>query len=213
MKRLLGLFLHIANSSPPIIGRKEFYELKTRLLKRWGRLVANDWQHIVKECWNCEGRGTIGCYRCRTYGMGDGIWDEFYVWLERWKLGNYEFHIPRERIRSGQAHVMWGAMAAPIEGYITHKRYPYYLSSECWYWLLIFFQPSLFWSCFGHAGHVCRKYTPLVILGTWLFHLDMLRERQARHGQFRESDTDRLIRDIEEDRLAIKMGWYDEVPF
>jgi hypothetical protein len=95
----LSYFLWLANSNPPL--RKErFYAIKDTILRRWGTRDGDDWQQITHECWRCEGSGESPydedepCERCD----GSGIWDRFYVRLERWRLGSRIFHRPAGRV-------------------------------------------------------------------------------------------------------------------
>lgn len=162
-KAIIGALLHVANSSPPVIGRRQFYDLKTSLLHRYGRLVTNEWQHIVKECWDCE----KGCRKCNRYGKGGGIWDEFWVWLELWELGGHSFHIPRQRTYSDP-----GA-ARQIEGYIRHKSFKYYLPKECAMWLFLLYDRKTFRDVFGNSGACGRRFTPMVVIGTAIFNWRM----------------------------------------
>lgn len=206
VKQLLGLVLHVANTSPPILGRSEFYKLKTQLLQRHGRLVAHDWQHIVKPCWGPDERGCgeKGCYRCRRRMYKPGVWMEFYVWLERWQLGGYEFHVPRERVYQYEGKELDPRPYNVIEGYINHDRYPNYLSKECALWLFLIFWPSVFREVFPHSG-INLKYgrTPLVIIGHFCYLFESMRRRQyelAHSWDRRETDTDRWLSRLQQDR-------------
>ena len=106
-KNLIAKLLHIANSDPPIVRKKEFYEIKDAILKKHGTFVGHQVQHIKKSCWSCGGTGIWTgydngfkwvecpprkCYRCR-----DGVYDEFWVLLELYQFGGYEFHRPVKR--------------------------------------------------------------------------------------------------------------------
>jgi hypothetical protein len=57
LKRLLGFMLHVANTRPPILRTKDFYDLKTALLHRFGAPDGYDIQRITKTCYGCEGTG------------------------------------------------------------------------------------------------------------------------------------------------------------
>ncbi len=114
-ERILARLLHLANSSPPICRRDEFYALKDRLLLRYAeRLPKDQIQEIKKECW---GRYQEGCPgpSCRRCG-GSGVWDLFCVRLAVYQWGRYRFHRPIER--------RCRLSAAPdIIGYVKHKDY------------------------------------------------------------------------------------------
>ena len=70
-----------------------------------------------------------------------------------------------------------------IEGYIRHEHPKHYLSAEAAYWLALFFDRATFFRWFGHTGHSSRKFTPMVILGTWLFKI-----RQLKYIRYRIAD-------------------------
>lgn len=96
---MIAKLLHIANSSPPgpKVEREQFYEMKSRILHRFGKVDGGDTQHLPgKICFGCDGRGTSywdrdECYRCG----GSGWWKSpRIVTLRRWKLGRFVFHEP-----------------------------------------------------------------------------------------------------------------------
>lgn len=173
---LLGDVLHIANSRPPLIRQREFYALKDKLLQRYGTSDGFDVQHIKKECWSCDGTGKayrdafvfgqwrsvyVGkCFRCNN-----GVYHEFWVRLERYRLGRHTFHIPKERTSADPGLVMQHPM---IEGYIRHHDYPGHLPLEAAFWLFLVFEPAVFRSIFGRIGaHKAR--TPLCWLSDVVF--------------------------------------------
>ncbi len=110
---MISRLLYLANADPPTVRRKEFYDLKERLLARYGtRVLPDHVQEIRKDCWGpqqegCAGRG---CRRCG----GSGVWDHFFVRLERHRWGKYEFHRPAERRCRPSA-------APDIRGYVRHR--------------------------------------------------------------------------------------------
>ena len=179
MKRLLALLLHIANTSPPLIkGNKEgFYRIKDRLLKRWGIHLAYDIQHIQKLCFRCDGTGDDAWsedVECRKCG-GTGIYDEFWVILEKWKFGKYTFHSPWKRYTRDD--LKRAGLEVPdvrmIEGYIQHESYPYHLAMECFYWLALIFDWGLFMDSIGRIGFTSGKRTPMVLLNNAIFKIRM----------------------------------------
>ena len=198
--RIIGLLLHVANSSPPLLGREQFYAIKVRLLERYGRFVRNERQHIRKECWDCES----GCYKCNRYGVGGGVWDEFWVRLELWELGGYRFHTPRERTRVRPADWYDGSA---IEGYIEHRRFKYYLPFECALWLFLIYDRPTFWGVFGYSAQCSWKLTPLVWANTLYFYW---RGRKWRLSKWRKRIADRLR---PKGLTVLKIEEPDDIPF
>lgn len=141
---ILSYLLHCANRSIKdfMFGDylNEFYYIKDKMLKRYGRAVGYDIQHIRgKKCNSCGGTGqhpkysfTTGkiydyedCYRCWNGWYKMPIW----VCLERVKFGRYLFHQPLKR----EEHIGnpftknilgWEVSTNPvIEGYIEHQKH------------------------------------------------------------------------------------------
>jgi hypothetical protein len=210
-KQLIGLFLHVANTSPSDVSQRQFYALKDELLKRFGTPDGFDIQHIVRTCYSCDGTGihmgyygAESCFRCN-----DGIYDEALVKLLRFKLGSYTFHIPDGRIESGVL-----PFPPTIEGYVRHQQYRGYLAAECFYWLALFFKPSLFKATFGHCGHVSRKWTPMVILATWLFDWRMhVRAMDQWHDDPSGRTMFGTCQALEIERLNWSKDGWGEMPF
>lgn len=135
-----------------------FYGIKDRVLKRFGRRVAWDRQHIVKECWSCTNGRFCGydngyawvpmpeqpCSRCG----GTGVYDEFWVLLEVWHLGGYEFHRPVQQIRKGEFFTVppngrtsiWIDFRKKIEGRIRHSPHP--CANRAFWVLAVIFTPG-----------------------------------------------------------------------
>lgn len=104
MNLLKAYLLHIANRQPFGVHRNDFYDLKHRLLQRYGRFTGHQIQEIRKDCWgerryddqdlDSDGYTTVpcgpNCKRCR----GTGIYDIRWVRLERWEFCKYVFHVP-----------------------------------------------------------------------------------------------------------------------
>lgn len=95
---MLAKLLHIANSDPPSNEclKKRFYDMKNRILHRWGKPDGSDLQAFKgKPCWSCEGTGGLyephGCYKCDGTGWYKS---PRIVQLKRWKFGGYVFHEP-----------------------------------------------------------------------------------------------------------------------
>ncbi len=127
--RLLAWLLHYANARPPIVGQKEFYDLKYRLLRRFAQRRGFDIQEIRKECW---GSYSVACGpQCRRCG-GTGIFDLFWVTLERWQWGRHVFHCPFLK-----THIKPTEHASiNIRGRIEHPKYGR-ASSESVLWLYL----------------------------------------------------------------------------
>lgn len=173
---LLANILHCANSRPPHIKEREFYALKDRLLEQYGASDGFDVQHITQECWDCEGTGKLymeamvfgketriyagKCQRC-----SNGVYRQFWVRLERYRLGQHLFHRPRERYYSDPGLTLQHPV---IEGLVRHRAYPGHLPLEAAFWLFLVFEPKQFWNMFGHIGaHKAR--TPLCWLSNQVF--------------------------------------------
>jgi len=130
--RLLAWLLHYANARPPLFST-DFYKLKDRLLFKFATCQGYDVQEIRKECWGNrrDAFGDVsGCGpRCTRCG-GTGIFDLFWVRLERWQWGRYTFHRP-----------IWRGRIKPlspiqIHGRIEHAKYGH-ASDEAVLWLYL----------------------------------------------------------------------------
>lgn len=112
--KILSTLLHHANRN---CKRKEFYALKQKLVKEYGRFKGYDLQYIPgKKCYSCSGKGRFRKYHyyyryhyyetCWNCG-GDG-WYKIrrLVLLARYEFGEYEFHQPVKDFTS------WTALAA-----------------------------------------------------------------------------------------------------
>lgn len=185
-KYLLGELLHLANSSTPW-WNDEFYRLKDHVLTMYGTWEGVHLQHIVKECFNCEGTGKIitteyvvgfpvaisggrVCAKCN----GTGKYHEFWTVLKYYRLGDQHFHIPNGVRYYSRGNVPDLQFDQEIEGYIRHESPKYYLYAEAALWLALIFDHKLFWKRFGRTGYSSHKFTPLVILSTWIFDLSRI---------------------------------------
>src|SRR5262249_25447812 len=94
---LLSFALHVANAKPAAPIRERFYEIKDRLLHRFGEADGLDYQKINKKCWDCNDGVNDwdggSCERCD----GTGNYSTTYVKLERRRLGRRIFHRPVDR--------------------------------------------------------------------------------------------------------------------
>lgn len=125
--KILSKLLNASNSNPT--HSSWFYQIKDTVLKKYGSHIGWDLQHILKKCWSCRDGIFSGyhngckwvsmpeetCFKCR----GTGTFDEFWVYLEVWNLGAYEFHCPIDRVRKMETPVY--PIRHHIEGYIKHK--------------------------------------------------------------------------------------------
>jgi hypothetical protein len=153
--RPLAWLLALANAGAGgIMYRRDFYALKDRLLRRYGRVVGEDVQRIVDECWGydqegCKGKG---CRRCR----GTGIWRDRLILLERWELGDRVFHRPVREI--------YGAHCATIVGRITHRDVHARTSAEALLWLTLLFDRRLFWRVLSSSRYCGWQWRPMLAL-------------------------------------------------
>lgn len=134
---LLPFILHHANRQTK---SPDFYKIKDAILKKYGKLVDYDIQHIPgKKCWTCDGTGEHVKYSWNPpYKAYD--WD--YCWhcngtgyyklpqwicLSRIQFGKYTFHRPLKReymVKNPFVHEVLGFELSPskiIEGYIEHE--------------------------------------------------------------------------------------------
>jgi hypothetical protein len=186
---LLGEILHLANQQPPFGLKSDFYQLKDKLLTRWGVFVGHDLQHIVRYCYGCNGEGEIPetrnifgnpwfitqkCPRCG----GSGIYRQFWVNLKRYRLGGREFHIPLQRFYfekdAGIGYLHF------IQGDIEHVSPKFYLAAEACWWLFLFFDRRRFFMHFGHYSYLSMKFTPMVIICSWVFSIRMFFKKAQR---------------------------------
>lgn len=179
LKTILGEVLHIANSQPPFLYKAEFYRMKDKILFRYGDLAGFDVQHIVKECWGYYGErfqeypiNNLGMVvsvkrKCARYG-GSGVYLQFWTYLLCYKMGKRSFHLPAQKYYTDPQLNLQRPM---IKGYVQHQKYPYYLSTEAFFWLCLFFDFNLFLKTFALWGMSARKYTPMVILADFLWRI------------------------------------------
>lgn len=177
-KLILSYLLHFANRNIIFTRKEEFYKIKTQLLQRYGSLLGEEIQHVKKICYSCEGSGKFKCEwkptePCWSCG-GDGIYEEFWVRLNRYQFGRFVFHQPTVRMTSYEP-LFEGVSLPVIEGYIRHDRPKYHIGAECCYWLFLFYDRSTFRRVFGRIGYPSKKRTPLVFLATLLFDWRMER--------------------------------------
>lgn len=176
IRRFLGWWLWLANARMGSTISRETkdraYAVKDRLLRRFGRLIGEDIQHIVRVCYTCEGSGWYEhgdpCRRCG----GTGIWSERWFRLERWQLGNRVFHRPV------------GPMARPMNGMVTIEGRIYHedtrgrASTEAFLWLMLFMSPAVWWREMTHGGRYCGwQFRPMLALQVVVAELRRLVDR------------------------------------
>ena len=128
MQTLLSWLLHHANRQ---YRSPEFYAIKNRLLKKYGKHICYDVQFIEgKKCHSCGGTG-IYSKHYDNYGFVSGVnycyncfngWYKRPVWniLARLQFGNYTFHQPYQRSYTKPDNGI-----KVIEGYIEHNHSKY----------------------------------------------------------------------------------------
>ncbi len=208
-KLITGELLALANRE---FRTGSFYALKDRILAAHGTLLAGyDAQHVVKKCYKCEeGRISQGefivhgqiwrpkgsvCPRCG----GSGIFDEFWVALEVYRLGRHEFHKPVYRVhdREGFEAIIREKGITPrihFEGLIRHEAPRFRLGYEAGWWLVLLFAPKDLRSYWFGMTWIAGAFLPLLLVNNLIFfwnnsiapHLKAVRRRLCWH----EFDTD-----------------------
>lgn len=128
-KKVLGKWLHISNSNP--IHKFAFYEMKEKILDKYGIKLGIEYQEFTRDCFTCNGSGLytgysypdgfeyhVPCNKCD----GSGIYDFYYVELFKYKLGNYYFHIPGQKLYYLTEEQNKNNPKI-IKGYIKHNNY------------------------------------------------------------------------------------------
>lgn len=158
MIRFLSWLLWLANSDMGSCGNRErAYAIKERILRRWARLVGDDFQYIKRECYGCDGTGEYSsfeeCHRCN----GTGIYDTKWIRLERWDLGGRIFHRPTGRIMSRD--VPDGANI--IRGVIRHESVDSIVANEALLWLAFIFDLGLWWHLMTTSRRMDGLWRPM----------------------------------------------------
>lgn len=170
-QRLLAILLHHANADPPW-PRVEFYAIKERLLRRYGRITDYEWQEIRKECWGPWGReygerqGCQGakCPHCR----GTGVFDIRWVNLERWEWSGHVFHRPHWSTRTPPA-VGTVKFFGRIEHNANHQK-----SREAALWLyLLCGEWRVFWNTLRYSCCCTRRAYPMLWLQWAVMNMSM----------------------------------------
>ena len=169
-QRLLARLLHVANSKPPF-DRPAFYNLKSRLLRKYATFDGNDLQEIRKECWGYYGEN--GCtHNVKCKCGGTGIFDLFWVRLNRWKWCGYLFHEP-----NGRTWITPNDGQVTIFGVIEHHDYGR-ASAEATLWLyLLCGEWKLFRSEMASCCRCGKYWWPLLNIQRVLMESHFLRLR------------------------------------
>lgn len=158
----VGRVLAVANRNP--VNRRMFYGLKTWILENYGKADGNDFQLIVKPCWGEFRRDCDDT--CRNCG-GTGEYSRRTVILERYRLGDSLFHIPRGTIV--------GAVPT-IEGLIHHR--PSWAQPVAALALALTFSPALYMTwlqctperCFGRRVSRASQVARYIAIGREPWH-------------------------------------------
>lgn len=165
MKFILGYILHLANRDIPFLHKEKFYAIKTKLLKNHGTIICNEIQHIEKKCNTCDATGIYKCsYKLKEtcwWCNGTGTYQEFWVRLEKYKLGNFYFHNPIQKSYT----ILFEGVSKPIEGYIEHRAPKRRMGTEAALWLFLFFDFATFKSAISIYGYPSDKRNSTCIFG------------------------------------------------
>lgn len=166
---VLAWLCHYANAGATrSFGRRSFYDLKDRLLRKYGEFCGHDMQEVTKKCWgdrwwnSYDGSVACGptCLRCG----GTGIYDRRWVRLQKWRWGRFEFHIPDGETRVRPESVQ-------IVGLVQHPDYGL-ASREAELWLyLVTLQWSTWWKVLSSSFYCYPRLWPMCRLqkcATWL---------------------------------------------
>lgn len=132
-KYIIGFLLQLANRDVDLVTKDKFYPLKQSLLKKYGKRIGEEIQHIKKECYSCDGTGIFSCdwkqpEKCWSC-CGSGIFEQYWTRLERYKIGKWYFHNPTKK-QFFYDPLFEGVSLPVIQGYIHHKKPKYRLGRE-----------------------------------------------------------------------------------
>ena len=106
---------------------------------------------------------------------GTGLYTDFWVKLNIWQFGKYEFHMPEQRLFRTSLAKIYIRHKFPkekgrkiIDDYIHHKRMVW--STDCNLILFLFYNPKLFWRAIGKCGF--SRKTPIALLFNCFFKLN-----------------------------------------
>jgi hypothetical protein len=162
-RRFLSWLLYLANARGSITPRrKEFYAMKDRLLRKYGKRIGEDIQHIAHECygWGFDGCDGLTCQKCN----GSGVHHHSYVTLERWEFAGRIFHSAPKPI----------GYTLPkninIEGRIRHE-IAWKKSGDAMLWLAFFCDQRFFWHCLTSSRFMGWQWRPMLALQAVVFQM------------------------------------------
>lgn len=141
-KRSFFLFT-VCNSAEYFYEKQSFYQLKSRLLRKYGKQDGYDLQIIDRHCYSCEGTGIYMRYghktgrTCNSCG-GSGIYMTKQIALRRFILNDQVFHEPAPEISTSDL-----LFHSKIKGLIKHEK-PDYNATYAYAELLLIFEPDKF---------------------------------------------------------------------
>lgn len=204
LQGILGVWLFHANRHLGYQKEKEaFYQLKTKLLNRFGIRDGYDMQLLPPvRCRRCRGTGrvyeedeqeVIDCEDCDGTG---NYHDTAYVVLNRFRLGRFVFHQPFARYRRHTLPELFVYLLDDPNRQIQGKtrKVPTRWSAEAKCWLFLLFEPRQI----GFALSTIRAYEPLTfgVIATPLYLMRwcrlqvvrsynrLLRQWRLRNGSF-----------------------------
>lgn len=167
-QKLLAKLLHLANSNPPCPS-DDFYDLKKKLLQKYGTCQGSLIQQINRECYGyynpnwCDYEGCIGtdCLKCN----GSGVFDSTYHRLIKWEWCRYSFLIPDEWKWIDRGEKLF----PDIVGRVEHKVKSYRMAREAHFWLyLLAGEWGMLRNEFDGSHHVqCRLWPMLNLQRAW----------------------------------------------
>ncbi len=140
IKFIIGFLLKFPNSDTDHlpISQGEFYFVKQKILKKYGKKICYDKQIIEKICETCNGLGEVRYKPCPN--CDNGIWRRTWVKLVVVKLGNNEFHYPKNKFSKYEPEFRYREL---IKGHIIHVKSKNWHINLSLYVLLIFFNWKL----------------------------------------------------------------------
>lgn len=143
IKYIIGWLLHISNTNLAYKFKKDFYKLKDKLVKKFGKKIGTDIQHIKEICYQCNGTGIFEsnwkppepCWYCFNG------YHEYWTVLDKYKISKWTFHNPVEKL-----YIEPKTKNNIIEGYITHRGKKYKLAMKSFIVLTILFDKKMLWN-------------------------------------------------------------------
>ncbi len=187
---LLGALMSIANRQR----EPSWYQLKAKLLPRFGMEVGYDLQIVKNKCWNCDG---TGCRRCSS-----GVYSITRTKLQRWSVGGWVMHTPVKTIHFREE---FDALT-PGAHSVIHHRIRHWgtlpkLSPELQLWFLLLFDPASFRLAFRCRCYCYPLFYPLLTLQKIFFWLRVEIPANAR------------ARALRRQRLSLGAAYTNDIPF